>query len=293
MAELAAVVVTYDGLPWIERCLDSLAGVPTVVVDHGSRDGTLELIRSGFPDVQVIEQANLGLAAGWNRGVRESGGELIAVLNSDVWLAAGALRELVACAERHPRAGMICPRLADPDGSLQPSVRGFPTLWRVATEYLFLRKLARGSRLLNGFYGAGFDHASEREVEWAMGACFLLRRQAYAEVGPFDERFFLFSEETDWAWRARRAGWSVVFTPKAGAVHVGGATHGGALFRENVRSQLRFVDKHHGRRAAERLRRLFLVSLRLRGLLYRGARGGQYRDVADWLACRSVTDVLE
>lgn len=291
-ASVAAVVVTYGGQPWVERCLESLAGLETVVVDHGSRDGTVELVRERFPEVRVVEQENLGLAAGWNRGLVETDAELVAVVNSDAWLEPGAVDALVACARRRPRAAMVCPRLANPDGSLQRSVRGFPTLWRVATEYLFLRKLAPRSRLLNGFYAAGFDHTSEREVEWAMGACFLLRRAAFDEVGRFDERFFLFSEETDWAWRARALGWSVVFTPQARAVHVGGATHGGTLFLENVRSQLRFFDKHHGRAAAARVRRLLQLALRLRALLFRGERGRQYGEVARRLASSSLDELL-
>lgn len=289
---VAAIVVTYDGLPWIEQCLASLDGVPTVVVDHGSTDGTPAVVRSRFPGVRVVEQENLGLAAGWNRGLVETSEELVAVLNSDAWLQPGSLAALVACADRHPQAGLICPRLLNTDGTLQPSVRGFPTLWRAATEYLFLRKLSRRSQLWNGYYAAGFDHASERVVEWSMGACFLLRRRSFESVGSFDERFFLFSEETDWAWRAREAGWQVVFTPSATATHVGGASHGGALFRENVRGQLRFFAKHRGLRSARRLRRLLIVSLRLRGLAFRGARGKQYRDVARWLAVTSLDEAL-
>ena len=139
------------------------------------------------------------------------------VLNADAWLVEDALARLVDAADRHPRAAAVGPRLLNADGTLQRSVRGFPTLWRLATEYLYLRKLAPGSRALNAFYGAGFDHESEREVEWVMGACFLLRRSAYDEVGPFDERYFLFSEEVDWMRRATDAGWSVCSRRPRGA----------------------------------------------------------------------------
>ena len=229
-ARVACVVVTYDALPWIEQCLASVAGIETVVVDNGSSDGTVDVVRERFPQVRVIESSNDGLAAGWNRGIAETGCEHVLVLNADAWLVEDALSRLVAAADRHPRAAAIGPKLLNPDGSLQRSVRGFPTTWRLATEYLYLRKLAPRSRSLNAFYGAGFDHESERAVEWVMGACFLLRRNAYDEVGPFDERFFLFSEEVDWMRRATDRGWSVVFTPEARCVHVSGAAHGGRLF---------------------------------------------------------------
>ena len=114
-------------------------------------------------------------------------------------------------------------------------MRGFPTLWRLATEYLYLRKLGPRTELLNAFYGAGFDHASEREVECVMGACMLVRRAAIEEVGGPDPDFFLFSEEVDWLYRFAQAGWRTRFTPDATCVHVGGASHGGRLYRENLR----------------------------------------------------------
>jgi GT2 family glycosyltransferase len=267
-ARAACVVVTYDALPWIERCLESVAGVETVVVDNGSSDGTVALVRERFPSVRVIEGENRGLCAGWNTGIRTTSSEHVLLLNADAWLLDDALGALVAAADRRPRAAAIGPRLQNPDGSLQRSVRGFPSAWRIATEYLYLRKLAPRSRALNAFYGAGFDHASEREVEWVMGACFLVRRSAYDEVGAFDERYFMFSEEVDWMRRAADRGWSVVFAPEARCVHVGGAAHGGRLFRENVSGHLRYLSLHGRPGEAERTRRLLRASLVVRGRLY-------------------------
>jgi hypothetical protein len=293
MADAAVVVVTYDAAEWIERCLASVRGVETVVVDHGSRDGTVELVRERFPEVRLVEQANLGLSAGWNRGVREVGGEWALILNADAWLVGDALERLVAFGRTRPAAALVAPRLLNPDGSLQRSVRGFPTLWRLATEYLFLRRLAPRSRVLNGFYAGGFEHDEPREAEWVMGSCMLVRRAALDEVGGFDEAFFLFSEETDWCWRARQAGRQVWFFPGAECVHVGGATHGGRFFRENVRGHLRFLAKHRGRAYAERARRLLRAALVLRGALFRGERGRQYREAARWLGGARVPELLE
>jgi N-acetylglucosaminyl-diphospho-decaprenol L-rhamnosyltransferase len=279
-------VVTYNGLPHVERTLESVDGFETVVVDHGSTDGTLELVRERFPEVGVIEQANLGLAAGWNRGLRETSAPYVIVLNSDAWLLDDAAQRLVAFAEQRPRAGFVAPRLCNPDGSLQRSVRAFPTAWRLATEYFFLRKLAPGSRVMNDFYGGGFDHNEVRQVDFAKGAAFLLRREAFDDIGPFDEQFFLFSEETDWCYRLHEAGWEVLFYPGAEAVHVGGASwrrESSTLFREQVRGHLRFLAKHRGPRAAARARRVLLAGLKLRGLVFRGDRGAVYRDTAHWL----------
>jgi len=293
LVRVGVVVVTYNALPWLERCLSSVSEYPTVVVDHGSSDGTLELVREGFPAVTLVEQENRGLAAGWNTGLRHLDGCFVMILNADAWVLGDGVARLAAWADEHPDAACIGPRLLNPDGSLQRSVRGFPTLWRLATEYLFLRKLAPRSRLFNAFYAGGFRHDRPCEAEFLMGACLLVRREAVEEVGPLDESFFIFSEETDWCYRFRRAGWKVLFFPGAEVVHVGGASHGGRLFREQVRGHLRFLAKHRGSTEAERARRLLLLALRLRARLFPGARGRMYADAARWLASAPARHLLD
>ena len=292
MRDVSVVVVTYDALPWIERCLESVGGAEVVVVDNGSSDGTAAFVRERFPEVTLLERDNRGLAAGWNAGIAAASGRWLLILNADAWLTEGSLERLVDFGESRPEAGMIGPRLLNVDGTLQRSVRGFPTLWRLATEYLFLRKLAPGSRLLNGFYAGGFGHDEVREAEFVMGACMLVRREAVDAVGALDEAFFLFSEETDWAYRFREAGWKVLFFPGAECVHVGGASHGGRMFRENVRGHLRFLAKHRGDAYAERARRLLRAATLLRGAVFRGERGRMYRDVASWLGSGRVPELL-
>jgi len=293
MAEVSVVVVTYDALPWVEQCLESVRDVPTIMVDNGSSDGTVAFVRERFPEVVVIEFENLGLAAGWNTGIRETDSDYALLLNADAWLVGDALRLLIDCAASCPGAAFVAPRLSNLDGTLQRSVRGFPTLWRLATEYLGLRKVAPRSAALNAFYAGGFDHDEVRDVESVMGACMLVRRAALAEFGFADESFFLFSEETDWHFRARQAGWNVVFFPDAECIHVRGASHAGRLYRENLRGHLRFFQKHRGPRQAEVARRLLLAALRLRAVIFRGERGGAYRDAASWLASGDVPELLD
>ena len=292
MDDVSVVVVTFNSMPWLERCLESVRGYETIVVDHGSTDGTLELVRDRFPEVRLIEQENRGMGGGNNTGMRAAHGRYAFLLNADAWVQGDGLERLVAFADANPYVAVVGPRLLNPDGSLQRSVRGDPTTWRLATEYLFLRKLAPRTRAFNAFYGAGFDHESVREVESLYGAALLVRTEAADVVGLFDEDFFMFSEETDWLYRFRQAGWKVVFTPAADVVHVGGASHGGRLYVENLRGILRFLDKNRGRREAERARRLLLFSLRLRGLLFRGERGSAYREGAAFLASGDVRSLL-
>jgi GT2 family glycosyltransferase len=292
VSDASVVVVTYNALPWLEQCLESVRGVETVVVDHGSTDGTLELVRDRFPEVTVVEQENRGLASGWNTGIARTSSRYVLLLNSDAWLDEGALSTLVAFADAHPHAAVVGPRLRYPDGRLQRSVRGFPTLWRLATEFLFLRKLAPRSRALNSFYGAGFAHDAVHDAEVLMGAVWLVRRAAIDEVGPADDSFFLFSEETDWAWRFRAAGWRLLFTPDAGATHVYAASHKGRMLVENLRGQIHFLLKHRGEAYADRARQLLLVALRLRAALFPGERGRMYREGARFLASGTAVDLV-
>jgi N-acetylglucosaminyl-diphospho-decaprenol L-rhamnosyltransferase len=291
--DAAVVVVTFDALPWIERCLESVSRAPVVVVDSGSRDGTVEFVRTHFPKTKVVQVENRGLGAAWNVGLRETQSRYVLLLNADAWLVGDALGRLVEFADGNRRAAVVGPRLLNPDGTLQRSVRGFPTLWRLATEYFFIRKLAPRSRALNSFYGGGFEYDKTHAAEFVMGACMLVRRQAVEEVGYLDEDYFLFSEETDWCFRFREAGWRVLFYPDAECVHVGGASHGGTLYRENLRGHLRFFWKHRGPAQAERARRLLVAALRVRGVVFRGERGQTYRDAARWLSSGHVVDLLE
>jgi len=292
MSNVSVVVVTFNSAKWIERCLDSVRGYESIVVDHGSEDETLEIVRGRFPEVRVIEQDNVGMGGGNNAGMRLASGRYFLLLNSDAWAVGDAVERLVDFANQHPDAAVVGPRLLNPDGSLQRSARAFPTLWRLSTEYLFLRKLAPHSRVLNRFYEGDFDHDEAREVDWLFGACLLVRRDAADEVGLFDEDFFMFSEETDWCYRFKQAGWTVWFFPGAEVVHVGGASHGGRLFAENVRGQLRFLAKHRGTREAERARRLLLAGVRLRLLIFRGERRDGYREAERWLSSGNAASLL-
>ena len=286
--DASVVVVAWNALPWLERCLQSVSSHETIVVDHGSTDGSVELVRERFPQARLVEQENLGMGAGNNAGMRIAHGRYFFLLNPDAWVNGEAVEQLVAFADAHPDAAVVGPRLRNPDGTLQRSVRGFPTVWRLATEYLFIRKLAPRSGVLNPLYAGGFGHDRAREVDWLSGAALLVRREAADVVGLFDEAFFMFSEETDWMYRFRQAGWQVWFYPGAEVVHVGGASHGGRIYVENLRGHLRFLAKHHGVAEAERARRLLLWSLRLRSMLFRGPRRGSYREGASFLASVDV-----
>jgi GT2 family glycosyltransferase len=301
-ADVSIVVVAYNTRMYLERSLRAVGDRhEVIVVDTGSTDGSQALVRERFPQVRVLElDANPGYGGALNAGIAISSGELLILMNGDAWPLPGALERLVEAAESEPRAGILGPRLLNPNGMLQPSVRGFPTAWRLATEYLFLRWLAPRSRALNAFYGAGFDHRSRREAEFLVGAVLLVRRALLDQIDGFDENFFMFNEEVDLCYRARSAGWSVLFCPDAEFVHVGGASTSQvwpSMYREQLRSHLRFLAKHHGRGEAERARRFLAAAMEFRAAVFSLTRRPERRklsqDAARWLRSGGVERLLD
>jgi N-acetylglucosaminyl-diphospho-decaprenol L-rhamnosyltransferase len=291
--DVGVVVVTFNGLAYIERCLNSVRGYDTVVVDHGSKDGTPEFVRERFPEVTLLHGENRGLAAGWNRGIRAlSSPRYLLILNADAWVMGDAIRQLIVFADSRPDTAVVGPQLLNPDGTLQRSIRGFPTVWRLATEYLMLRTLTFGFRPFSAAAGGGIDHATTQEVDWVVGAALLVRSEAVREVGLVDDDFFLFSEEVDWCYRFRQAGWKVLYYPGARVTHVGETSHGGRMVRELARSNLRYMAKHHGIRAAERARKVMLVGEALRALVHRGDKRTANREAVRWLRSGSAGVLL-
>jgi N-acetylglucosaminyl-diphospho-decaprenol L-rhamnosyltransferase len=299
--DVSLIVVSHNTRGYLERCLSELGSrYEVIVVDTGSTDGSQELVRDRFPHARLLVlAANPGYGGALNAGIVLASGRHLLLLNADTWPLPHAVDRLVEFAESEPSTGVVGPRLLDPDRKLQPSVRGFPTLWRLATEYLFLRWLAPRSRALNAFYGSGFDHGSRREADFVVGAVMLVRRQMLDEIGGFDASFFMFDEEVDLCYRARKVGWSVVFWPGAEFVHVGGASTTAVwprMYREQLRSHLRFLAKHNGLREAERARKLLAAAMRIRavvfGILGRRERRALSLDAAAWLRSGDTSALL-
>jgi GT2 family glycosyltransferase len=189
----------------LRRLLDSDQGVTlrVLVHDNASTDGTVEVLRQRVPEADVVAGAsNGGFAAGVNALLERSAAPWLLVLNSDAWPEPHAVGTLVASAQQHPRAGIVAPRLETPDGALELSTGAFPSV----------REALRAAGSLQRF---GHDHASD--VDWAVGACWLVRRDALSAVGPLDETFFMYGEDVEWCWRMRDHGWAVRFEPVGNA----------------------------------------------------------------------------
>ena len=222
-ADLAVVIVNYNTGPWLGRCLRSIEasrgdiGVDVVVIDNDSRDGSEGAAeRSG---VRLIRNpTNRYLSPAWNQGAAASSAPYLLFLNPDTEWFAGTLADLVEVAREHPHAGIVGPMVRNPDGTVYPSGRPFPSVGD-ALGHAFVSLVHRDNPYTRRYHLDGWDRMTERSVDWVSGSCMLLPRTAYDAVGGFDERFPLFAEELDIATRLRDAGWSVLFTPRVEILH--------------------------------------------------------------------------
>jgi N-acetylglucosaminyl-diphospho-decaprenol L-rhamnosyltransferase len=196
-----------------------------LVHDNHSSDGTVERLREVLPDAQVVAgERNVGFAAGMNLLLRRSEAPWFLALNSDAWPEPGAIGALVAAAERDRRVAAVAPLLLRPDGSVEHSTHRFPSTVTAVIDAVDGRRWMPEKYLRSQLLEGAWQQDVARDVDWAVGAALLMRRQAIEEIGGFDERFFMYVEDLEWCWRANRNGWKIAFEPAAVVRHVGGAS---------------------------------------------------------------------
>lgn len=266
------VIVTYNSAAHVGRLLESLgpaaAGLTlrTVVVDNGSVDGTVELVRD-MPGVMCFETgANLGYAGAINvgRALLEPYDSLL-ILNPDLWFEDHAVNRLVD-ALAHPGTGIAVPMLLDEGGNRLPSLRREPTIAAMIGDALFGRRLPGRPAWLSETVWSEKEYGHGHVVDWATGAAMLLSKACDAAVGGWDERrFFLYSEETDACARARDAGFRVEYVPGARARHTGaGSGESEALVALMAVNRIRYYEKRHGPVASTAFRAAVAFSQLLR-----------------------------
>lgn len=231
-AELAVVIVNFNTGAYLERCLASIdahrgvVALDVLVIDNASRDGSHLDAVARHPRTRLIEnRENVYLSPAWNQGLRETAAPFVLLLNPDAEFWRGTLAELVAVARAHPRAGIVGPRILNPDGTVYASGRAFPDLTD-AIGHAFLGTLRPDNPFTRRYQLGGWDRTSAREVDWVSGCAMLMPRAALEAVGGFDEAFPLYGEELDIASRLRDAGWSVLYTPEVEVIHEIGVSTG-------------------------------------------------------------------
>jgi GT2 family glycosyltransferase len=255
------VVVCWNDRDKIAVALDSVFALPevkydrgfarVVVSDNGSTDGSRRYLRERYGDrLAIVENGeNLGFGAACNRAFAVTDSPYVFLLNPDAQLKTGALSSMIRFMRDHPSCGIAGSRIYNLDGSIQESCGEFDT-WVGA----FLRSSAWGewpifAPFANGKKLHAWGHATERRVDIAIGAALCIRRRLIDDIGPFDERFFLYHEEVDFAKRAADAGWETWYVPASEAIHEGMGSARGNYNVETRKqtSRRKYWLKHHGR----------------------------------------------
>ena len=240
--DISFIIVNWNTRDLLQECLASIVrtvhgiAYEIIVVDNASSDGSAAMLRERWPQARLIEnRENRGFGAANNQAMRAMTGRYALLLNTDAVLKEDAVFLMFTFMEVHPETAMVCGQLLNADGSKQNSVAGFPTLLTLLTntsllEYLFPKR----------YPSKRYEHATPIEVDSCIGACMMVRGKAIDEIGMFDERYFFFFEETDWAYRIRRGGWKIVHLPEARVYHFQGQSA-----KMNPRSRIEFYRSRY------------------------------------------------
>ncbi len=251
------MIVSWNARDFLRDCLKSLSEgvseypIEILVVDNASSDGSADCVEREFPHVRLIRSAsNLGFSRANNLAVRQSTGDYVCLINSDVKVHRECITRLVDYCEAHPEVGLAGPFIFGPDGKLQRSCWGFPSVWNMFCRALALDKCFPRLQAFGGYELGYWSQDTTRPVD-ILGGCFwVARREALNRVGLLDESFFMYGEDMDWCRRFWAGGWQVMFVAEAQATHYGGASSANAPVRfyiERQRADLQYWTKHHSR----------------------------------------------
>ena len=261
--DVSIVIVSFNTIDVTRQCLEHVrkhaAAVKheVLVVDNASVDGSADMVAAEFPEARLIRSdENRGFAGGNNPAMKIARGRYILLLNSDAFLAGGALEKTIQYLDDHPDTGVLGCKLTDPDGTMQASARMLPGPLNKILHITGLAARFPGSKFFGRVDYTWWDHSEPRTVGWVVGAYFLIRRETMEDIGVLDEQYFLYFEEIDYCLTALRAGWEVVFYPHAEIVHIGGqstvkvpgkiSSKGRQMISVRLTSEFRYYRKMYG-----------------------------------------------
>lgn len=225
MNKVAALIINRDTAEYLKGCLDSFerqrydGGISVWVVDNASSDESVTMALRDHPVANIVCNArNEGYARACNLGIGMTCEPYVLVLNSDTVLSPDTVSELVDFLDANPGVGVAAPRLLNSDGTIQLSVREFPSV-KDAFMHAFLGLVKADNPYSVRYRKQEWDHATECEADWVSGAFMALRRDALERVGLFDEGYHMYVEDVDLCWRMRCAGWSVAYLPRGDVIH--------------------------------------------------------------------------
>lgn len=225
MHDLAIITVSTNEAEWLRPCLSTVfshlgdISADVVVVDNDSRDGTAEVVASEFPDARVVWSRNHGFSHANNRGLMTCNARYVLFLNPDTEILEGTFAELVAMMDERPNVGLIGARQVTGDGRLDSTIRYFPNALRALGDALSAEHLPRRPHWLGEREVDPSSYDREFECDWTSGSFMLARREAIESAGYLDERYFMYSDETDFCRRIKTAGWQVRHLPQMTILH--------------------------------------------------------------------------
>ncbi|MDO8451964.1 MAG: glycosyltransferase family 2 protein [bacterium] len=226
--DLSIIIVSFNTREILMSCISSVMRTKTkrdqwevMVVDNASTDGSLEMVRKEFPSVRCIKNlTNKGFAVANNQGIAQAEGKYILLLNSDTEVKTTTISGMLAFMDDHPEAGASTPKILLTNGQMDMAChRGFPTPWAAFTYFTGLERFAPTSRLFGQYHALFNDMTKPHEIDCPSGAFFLLRREVIDAVGFFDEQFFMYGEDIDYAYRMKERGWKIFFNPHEEIIH--------------------------------------------------------------------------
>jgi N-acetylglucosaminyl-diphospho-decaprenol L-rhamnosyltransferase len=247
---MSVVIVSFNTRELLAGCLRSVlaaAPVETVVVDNGSTDGSIELVRETFSSCNLITKKNQGYGAAANTGIAACSTQGVLLLNSDTVVASNALTALGDYLANRPRVAVAGPRLVNPDGSVQRSTYGYPSALDMLVSEAGLHLLVQRVPILRERFYRTWSHATARRVPWVLGAALAIRQVAFEAAGGFDPAYFMYGEEVDLCWRLDELGFETHYAPVTTVMHVGGASTGNCsqtMRRELIISRARYLRSH-------------------------------------------------
>jgi N-acetylglucosaminyl-diphospho-decaprenol L-rhamnosyltransferase len=251
--EVDVVIVAYNSRDHLRDCVEpllELEWVRPIVVDNASPDRSGDAV-AGLPLTLVGAEANRGFGAGCNLGWRAGSSPFVLFLNPDATMSGESLRALVDRLEADSQTGIAGPRIVDETGALDYSIRRFPRVRSTLAQAVFVHRLAPGAEWTDEVVRDPARYAATGDADWLSGACLLVRRALLERLSGFDERFFMYCEDTDLCKRAWDAGYGVQFVAEATAEHEGGQSAPRAsLLPVLARSRVLYADGHRSRLAA-------------------------------------------
>jgi len=257
MPQISICIVNWNARDYLERCLQSIfqnkgnLDIEIWVVDNNSSDGSIEMIKGKFPEVNLIRNKdNIGFARANNQVIRKSNSPYILLLNPDTIVYPGTLKTLANFLDKHSDVAMVGPKILNEDSSIQyECARHFPTVWSEFFVLTTLYKRFPKNKLFGYYLMSYWNHNDRKEVDCISGSCMMIRKDVLDRIGLLDEDFFMYGEDTDLCYRIKQAGYKIWYIPEVKIIHFGGKSTEQAIdlfVREARKSMQRYFEKHYG-----------------------------------------------